>query len=332
MAKTKQKRAFSAMQPTSQLHIGNYIGALKQWAEFQDKYQCIYGIVDLHAITVPQDPKELAKNIQNLAALYIAGGIDPEKSIIFVQSHNPDHAVLAWLLSCVASVSQLKRMTQYKTKSEKLKGEASVALFDYPILMAADILLYQADIVPVGDDQKQHVELTRDLANRFNNQFGQTFKIPESKILKVGARIMSLQNPTQKMSKSDPNQSATLDLLDTPDEIMKKVQSAVTDSGREIKFDEKNKAGISNLLAIYSQTSDQTIQELEQKYQDRGYGEFKKDLAETVITFLKPMREKYQKISQDPAYIKAVLREGLEKIRPISQKTLQEAYEKIGLR
>ena len=320
------------MQPTSRLHIGNCTGALRQWAELQDEYQCIYGIVDLHAITIPQDPQELAKNTQNLATLYLAGGIDPKKSIIFVQSHNPDHAVLAWLLNCVASIGQLKRMTQYKTKSEKLKGEASVALFDYPVLMAADILLYQADIVPVGDDQKQHVELTRDLAIRFNNQFGQTFKVPKSKILKVGGRIMSLQNPTQKMSKSDPNQLAILGLLDTPDEIMKKIQSAVTDSGQEIKFDEKNKAGISNLLAIYSQVTNQTIQELEQKYQNRGYGKFKKELAEALITFLNPIREKYEKISQDPTYIKTVLREGLEKIRPISQKTLQEAYKKIGLR
>jgi len=325
-----KKLTFSGIQPTGNLHIGNYIGAIKQWRAMQEKNDCFFCIVDLHAITVPKDPNVLKERISELAALYIASGIDPEKSVIFIQSRNPDHASLTWVLDCIASMGQLKRMTQYKVKSVKLKGEASVGLFNYPVLMASDILLYQTDEVPVGEDQRQHVELTRDLAQRFNSRFGPVFKLPQVKIFKIGAKIMSLQNPGGKMSKSDEDPNGTIDLLDSPDEVRRKVKIAVTDSGREIVFRE-DKPAISNLLTIYSHLGDLPIEKIEEKYADKGYKEFKEDLAEVIINSLKPIQEKYQKIKQEKSYLDKILTDGLKKARSVSQKTLKEVYRAVGL-
>ncbi len=298
--------------------------------ELQEDYQCIYCIVDLHAVTVPQNPEILHEKIRELTALYIACGIDPEKSIIFVQSHNPDHTGLAWILDCIASMGQLERMTQYKSLSEKLKGQTSVGVFNYPALMAADILLYDTEVVPVGEDQKQHVELTRELARRFNSRYEEVFTIPDVKMMTAGARVMSLQDPESKMSKSSEDPKGTIDLLDNPDTIREKIMSAVTDTGKKIKVGPE-KEGITNLLTIYSVVSDQSIQDLEKKYQGRGYGEFKKDLAEVVVDFLKPIQEKYSEIREDENYLNQVLENGLAKAKPISQKTLEKVYNAMGL-
>jgi tryptophanyl-tRNA synthetase len=325
-----KKRIFSGIQPSGNLHIGNYVGAITQWVDLQDSYDCVYCIVDLHAITVPQDPKELKEKIRELTALYLACGIDPEKSIVFVQSHNPDHTSLAWIMDCVASMGQLERMTQYKSKSEKLKGSASVGLFNYPALMAADILLYDTEVVPVGDDQKQHVELTRELARRFNSRYDEVFTIPEVKLMTAGARVMSLQDPESKMSKSADDPKGTIDLLDKPEVTRNKVMSAVTDTGSEITA-KPDKAGITNLLTIYSVLSDQSIQELENKYQGKGYGDFKNDLAEVVVNFLEPIQKKYHQIREDKDYLDQVLKDGLSKAKPISEKTLEKAYKSMGL-
>jgi len=325
-----KKRTFSGIQPTGNLHIGNYIGAIKQWVEMQKDHECIYCVVDLHAITIPKEPKVLKKKIREVAALFIACGVDPEKSITFVQSHNSDHCALTWIMNCQASIGQLERMTQYKTKSKKQKGFVSVGLLDYPALMAADILLYQTDVVPVGDDQKQHVELTRDLAQRFNSRYGEVFKVPEAKLLKVGARVMSLQDPTKKMSKSDQDPSGTIDLLDSFDEVRRKIKTAVTDSGKEIVFRE-DKPAISNLLGIYSQLGNVLIEELEKKYQGKGYGEFKKDLAQVVVEFLKPIQKKYYQIMKDKKGLEDILEQGSKKAKAISQKTLSGVYQVMGL-
>ncbi len=324
------KRIFSGIKPTGNLHIGNYIGAVNQWVKLQQDYQCIYCIVDLHAITVPQEPKILHEKIRELTALYLACGVNPEKSIIFVQSHNPDHASLAWIMDCIASMGQLERMTQYKAIADKLKGKTSVGVFNYPALMAADILLYQTEVVPVGEDQKQHVELTREIARRFNSRYEEIFTIPKSKLMTAGARIMSLQDPESKMSKSSEDPKGTIDLLDQPDVIREKVMSAVTDTGSKI-LARPDKPGIANLLTIYSVLSDQTIKSLEEKYQGKGYGEFKKDLAEVVVDFLKPIREKYAEIREDDNYLNQVLKDGLAKAKPISQKTLEKVNNAIGL-
>lgn len=324
------KRIFSGIQPSGNLHIGNYIGAIKQWIEIQKENSCIFCIVDLHAITVPKDPKILKSKIRELVALYLACGLDAKKSIIFVQSHNPDHCVLSWILDCVASMGQFSRMTQYKSKSGKLKGEVSVGLFNYPALMAADILLYQTDIVPVGEDQKQHVELTRDLAEKFNARFGKTFKVPEVKMFKIGARVMSLQNPLEKMSKSDKDKDGVIDLLDTVEEVRRKIKIAVTDSGREIKFS-PTKPAISNLLTIYSHLSGKEIKDVEKLYAGKTYKEFKEGLTEVIIKFLKPIQEKYNKFRGNDKYLKNVLTDGFERAKEISVKTLQKVYEAVGL-
>lgn len=326
----KKRRIFSGIQPSGELHLGNYIAAIRQWLKLQDQGDCFYCIVDLHAITIPQDPKLLKERIRRLAALYLAFGLDPKKSVIFVQSHNPDHAQLAWILDCVASMGQLSRMTQYKSKSEKLKGKVSVGLFNYPVLMAADILLYQTDLVPVGDDQVQHVELTRDLAQRFNHRFGPVFKIPQYQIMKVGARIMSLQDPLHKMSKSDPNPEATVFILDSADEIRRKIRRAVTDSGREILF-RKDKPAISNLLTIYSHLSGLSIKDLEKKYQGKDYKEFKEDLAEVIVEFLRPIQKKYDQIRQEKDYLEKILTDGSKKAQAISQKIMSKVYQAVGL-
>ncbi len=323
-----KKRVFSGIQPSGDLHLGNYIGAISQWIKMQDQYECFFCIVDLHAITVPQDPKELNRKIRKLAALYLACGLNPEKSTIFIQSHNLDHASLTWILDCLASMGQLERMTQYKTKSNQTK--TSVGLFNYPVLMAADILLYQTDLVPVGQDQKQHVELTRDLAQKFNSRFGPVFKIPKAKMLSTGAKIMSLQNPKQKMSKSSLDKKGTIDLLDSPKVIKNKIMSAVTDSGQEIKI-AKDKPGISNLLTIYSAISKASINQLEVQYQNKNYGQLKSDLAQKLAEFLNPIQDRYQKIYQDKDSLENILQDGTKRARKVSQKTLDRAQKKIGL-
>lgn len=324
------KRIFSGIQPSGKLHLGNYIGAIKQWVELQKDYDCIYCIVDLHAITVPQDPEVLHEKIRELTALYLASGINLEKSTIFVQSHNPDHASLAWILDCIATMGQLERMTQYKAKSKKKKTSVTVGLFNYPALMAADILLYDTEVVPVGDDQVQHVELTRELARRFNSRYQEVFKIPKPKLMTAGARVMSLQEPKSKMSKSSEDPKGTIDLLDEPEMIREKIISAVTDTGDKI-IAGPDKPGITNLLTIYSVLSDKPIKELEAEYQGKGYGEFKKDLAEVVVQFLKPIQEKYHQISQDSDYLDQVLQSGLEKAKPISERTLKKVHQTMGL-
>ncbi len=325
-----KKRVFSGIQPSGDLHIGNYIGAIKQWVKMQEDYQCIYCIVDLHTVTIFQDPKVLKRRTRELVALYLACGINLKESIIFVQSHNPDHASLSWIMDCIASMGQFKRMTQYKSKSKKQKSFVSVGLFNYPALMAADILLYQTDVVPVGGDQKQHVELTRDLAGRFNSRFGKVFKEPDVSLLEVGARVKSLQDPSKKMSKSDEDPNGTIDLLDSAKEVERKIKSAVTDSGKEIVFRE-DKPAISNLLGIYSQLGDISIEELEKKYKGKGYGEFKADLAKVVVEFLKPIQKKYSEIMEDEEGLEEILAQGAKKAKTISKKTLGEVYRVMGL-
>jgi tryptophanyl-tRNA synthetase len=286
-----KKRIFSGAQPTGQLHIGNYLGALKNWAAMQDDYDGIYCIVNLHAITLPQDPKTLRQKTLDLARVYLAAGIDPTKSTIFIQSDVPEHAELAWTLSCIARMGELERMTQFKDKGKGNAERAGVGLFTYPVLMASDILLYQTDLVPVGQDQKQHLELTRDLAERFNRDFGDTFKVPEPYIPKAGASIKSLQDPEKKMSKSDENAAGAIFLLDDADTITKKIKRAVTDSGTDITFDETRPA-ITNLLTIYQLLTGKSNYECEQHFEGKGYGHFKTELAETVVEFLRPFQER----------------------------------------
>ncbi len=323
------KTLFSGVQPSGTPTIGNYIGALKHFVELQDDYKCFYCIVDQHAITVPQDPEELRKNIRSLASLYLAVGIDPNKSVLFVQSEVPAHAQAAWMLQCISYIGELERMTQFKSKSQG-KEAVSAGLLTYPPLMAADILLYNADIVPVGDDQKQHMELTRDLAERFNKRYGEIFTIPEAKIPKVGARIMSLQEPTKKMSKSDENQKAFISMLDTPKQIEKKIKSAVTDSEGVIKYDPENKPGVSNLLAIYSILSDRSIADLEKDYEGKGYGVFKKDLAEVVIETLAPIQKRYNELINSEE-LDRILDEGAEKANEIASETVRKMEKAMGL-
>ncbi|MHA6251694.1 tryptophan--tRNA ligase [Oceanobacillus sp. CAU 1775] len=320
---------FSGIQPSGTLTLGNYLGAIKQFVELQDEYQCYFCIVDEHAITVPQDRLELRKNIRSLAALYLASGLDPKKATLFIQSEVPAHTQLGWMLQTISYVGELERMTQYKDKSSG-KDAVSSALLTYPPLMAADILLYQADIVPVGDDQKQHMELTRDLAQRFNNRFNDIFTIPEVRIPKVGARIMSLQEPTKKMSKSDENIRSFVSMLDNPKTIEKKIKSAVTDSEGIVKFDKENKPGISNLLTIYSSCTGETIADLEKKYEGKGYGEFKQDVADTVVKVLQPIQEKYAELI-DSEELDQILDEGAEQARLVSNKTIAKAKKAMGL-
>lgn len=326
------KRVFSGIQPSGNLHLGNYIGAISQWVDSQNQGDdCIFCIVDLHAITVPQDPKTLRKRIREVAALYLAAGVDPERSSIFVQSENSDHAVGCWILDCYTGMGQLSRMTQYKSKSENIKEFASVGLFNYPVLMAADILLYQTDEVPVGEDQVQHIELARDLAEKFNSKYGQVFTLPEPRLLTGGARIMSLQNPDNKMSKSDLDQNGTIDLLDDIDLARKKIMTAVTDSDNLVKYDLGDKKAISNLLTIYSCLSGKEVSDIEKEYAGKGYKEFKQSLADVVAEFLKSYQKKYGKVTSDMSYLDEVLDKGLSKVKPISSKTLARMYDAIGL-
>lgn len=317
-----KKIVFSGIKPSGDLHLGNYIGAMKQWVAGQNDGLNVFCVVDLHAITVPQDPKDLTARTREISALILAAGVDPKKSLLFVQSHNPDHANLGWVLNCYLSMGQLNRMTQYKEKSEG-KESVSVGLFDYPALMAADILLYDTTEVPVGDDQKQHVELTRDVAEKFNSKYGQTFVLPEPKIPKSGGRVMSLVDPTKKMSKSDANPNGAIGLLEDPKSARKKIMSAVTDSGSEVKMDWDNKPGISNLLEIYAQLSGKEYTG------GNNYGEFKSAVADVVEKFLVSFQEKYKQISQS-GKLDEILKEGAQKSYALSHLKLLEVYKKIG--
>lgn len=323
------KTIFSGIQPSGTLTLGNYIGAMRQFVELQDEYNCFFCIVDQHAITVPQDRLELRKNIRSLAALYLAVGIDPAKSTLFIQSEVPAHAQAGWMLQCVSYIGELERMTQFKDKSRG-KEAVSAGLLTYPPLMAADILLYSTDLVPVGEDQKQHLELTKVLAERFNKKYAEIFTIPEVRIPKVGARIMSLQDPTKKMSKSDPNQKSFISLLDDPKQIEKKIKSAVTDSDGVIRYDKERKPGVSNLLSIYSILGGISIQDLEAKYAGKGYGELKADLTEIVINALKPIQEKYYSLIESDK-LDDILDEGAEKANKVASKMLKKMENAMGL-
>lgn len=325
-----KKRAFSGIQPTGDIHIGNYLGAIQHWVKLQDDYDNIFCIVDLHTITVPQNPKTLKAKIREVTGIIFAAGIDPKKSSVFVQSHIPAHAELAWILSCFIPMGWMSRMTQFKEKSKEMKKQVSVGLFNYPSLMAADILLYQTDVVPVGEDQKQHVELTRDVAERFNSIYGETFKIPVPLIPNIGARIMGLDDPTKKMSKSTVRKGHAIYLLDHPDTIRSKIMGATTDSLREIRFDE-NRPGIYNLLTIYQLFTGAERAEIEAMFEGKGYMDFKKELAEVIIQGLRPFQSRYQELTADPTYIESLLKEGASRVAPIAEKTLSSVKEKVGL-
>ncbi|ANB62053.1 tryptophan--tRNA ligase [Anoxybacteroides amylolyticum] len=323
------KTILSGIQPSGVITLGNYIGAMRQFVELQHEYNCYFCIVDQHAITVPQDPQELRQNIRRLAALYLAVGIDPAKATLFIQSEVPAHAQAGWIFQCLAYIGELERMTQFKDKSEG-KEAVSAGLLTYPPLMAADILLYNTDIVPVGEDQKQHIELTRDLAERFNKRYGDIFTIPEARIPKIGARIMSLSDPTKKMSKSDPNPKSFITLLDDAKTIEKKVKSAVTDSEGTIRYDKENKPGVTNLLNIYSILANKSMEQLEKEYAGKGYGQFKADLAQVIIDTLTPIQEKYYHLMES-ATLDQVLDEGAEKANRVANAMLKKMEDAIGL-
>lgn len=323
------KTIFSGIQPSGNVTLGNYIGAMKQFVELQDEYNSYFCIVDQHAITVHQDPVELRKNIRKLAALYVAIGLDPERATLFIQSEVPAHAQLGWMMQCIAYIGELERMTQFKDKSTG-KDAVTAGLLTYPPLMAADILLYNTDLVPVGEDQKQHLELTRDLAERFNRKYRDILTVPEVKIPKVGARIMSLAEPTKKMSKSDPNQKSFISLLDTPKQLEKKIKSAVTDSEGIVKFDKENKPGVSNLLSIYSILGNKSIEDLESYYEGKGYGDFKGDLAEVVVKALEPIQTRYYDLIETDK-LDDILDEGAERANRVAMKTLVKIENAMGL-
>ena len=326
-----RQRVFSGIQPSGNLHLGNYLGALKNWVGLQERYENYFCIVDLHAITVPQDPKVLRAKIREIAAIYLASGIDPEKSVVFRQSRVSEHTELTWLLNCVARFGELSRMTQFKDKSQKGGAEsASVGLYDYPVLMAADILLYNAHLVPVGEDQRQHLELTRTLARRFNHLYGETFVVPEAMILKTGARVMALDEPTAKMSKSSPVQGSYVAILDEPDVVRRKIRRAKTDSGSEIAAS-PDKPAITNLLDIYAGLTDVPVTEIEEQYRGKGYGDLKKDLAEVVVEGLSPIRDRTRELLDNPRELDEILEAGAEKAREIARSTLREAWTRMGL-
>ena len=325
-----KKRVFSGIQPTGDIHIGNYLGAIQHWVASQSELDSIFCIVDLHAITVPQDSKTLKSKIREVAGLLFAAGIDPKLSTVFVQSHISAHAELTWILNCFIPIGWMKRMTQFKEKSQKQKEQVSTGLFDYPALMAADILLYGTDLVPVGEDQKQHVELARDVAQRFNSIYGETFVVPEVVIPETGARIMGLEDPTKKMSKSEAGQGHIIYLLDSPDDIRAKIMRATTDSLREIRFDE-SRPGICNLLVIYELFTKLGRKEIEARFEGKGYVDLKRELAEVVVENLSPLQSRYRELTADPAYIDSLLTEGAAKIRPVAEKTLTLVKDRVGL-
>jgi tryptophanyl-tRNA synthetase len=323
-------RIFSGIRPTGDLHIGNYLGAIKQWIALQEDNECVYCIVDLHAITTPYDPKKLQKNILETAAVYLAAGINPEKSIIFVQSSIKEHTELAWLLGTIAPMGELSRMTQFKEKSQQHKDYINSGLFTYPVLQAADILLYKTTAVPVGKDQVQHIELSRTIAKKFNQKFGKVFDEPEVILPKAGAKIMSLTNPKKKMSKSDDPKSS-IGLFDSPTEIKKKIMSAETDSGKDVRYNITKKLGISNLLTIYSLITSRSTQDIEKDFKGKGYGDFKKALAEELTKYLEPFRRKQKELETRDTYVKDVLEKGASRAQVIAQTTLAEVKSKMGL-
>lgn len=323
------KKIFSGIQPSGTLTIGNFFGAIQQFVQLQNDHDCYFCIVDEHAITVPQDPKELKNHVRSLAALYIAAGIDPNKATLFIQSEVPAHAQLGWMIQSISYVGELERMTQFKDKSDGKDGVSS-ALLTYPALMAADILLYQTDIVPVGDDQTQHLELTRHVAQRFNNRFKETFVIPDIRIPKVGARVMSLQEPLKKMSKSDQNQKGFISMLDTPKTIEKKIKSAVTDSEGVVKYDKENKPGVSNLLSIYASCTGESIDAIVKRYEGKGYGDFKNGVAKAVIGLLEPIQDRYHALIDSDA-LDTILDEGAKKAAITANKTLNKAKKAMGM-
>ena len=324
----QKKRIFSGIQPSGDLTLGSYMGAIKNWVALQDEYECIYCVVDMHAITVRQNPADLRRRALSQLAQYLACGLDPEKCVLFIQSHVPQHAELGWILGCYTQFGELSRMTQFKDKSAKHKDNITAGLFTYPVLMAADILLYQTDLVPVGADQKQHVELCRDIAQRFNGVYSETFNLPEPFIPKMGARIMSLANPESKMSKSDPD--GCIYLMDKPEDIMRKFKRAVTDSEMAVKFDKENKPGISNLLTVYCTSTGKTLEEAEAEFAGQGYGVFKPAVGEAVVELLRPIREEAQRLLADKAYLEGVYREGAQRAQYLANKTLSKVQRKIG--
>ena len=324
-----KKRIFSAVQPSGNLTLGNYLGALKNWAELQDEFECIYCVADLHAITVRQEPAVLRKKSLDTLALYLASGIDPQKAAFFLQIHVPEHTQLSWVLGCNTMFGELSRMTQFKDKSQKHADNINAGLFTYPVLMAADILLYQADLVPVGSDQKQHIELARDIANRFNGAYSPTFTVPEAYILKSSARIMSLAEPERKMSKSDPNANASIFMLDSKDDIIRKFKRAVTDSEARVAEDPA-RPGIYNLVNIYSCLTGKSGSEIEKEFDGKGYGDFKLAVGEACADALAPLQAEFQKLTKDKAYLDGILREGTEKASYIARKTMQKVYRKVG--
>ncbi|CAB5239543.1 unannotated protein [freshwater metagenome] len=327
------KRVLSGIQPTSDsFHLGNYVGALRQWVALQEGHDAYYCIVDLHALTMETDPALMRKRTLASAAQLIALGIDPNRSTLFVQSQVAQHNQLGWIMECITGFGEASRMTQFKDKSSKNGSDSTkVGLFTYPMLQAADILLYQADLVPVGEDQRQHIELTRDLATRFNSRYGQTFQIPEGFILKAGAKINDIQEPTAKMSKSSGTSNGVIELMDTPESNTKKIKSAVTDTGREVRFDEKEKPGISNLLTIHSALSGQTISSIEKDFDGKGYGDFKSAVAEVVVEYLRPIRTRALELLEDESHLITLLSQGAAKARVVAAQTLDETYKNLGL-
>lgn len=323
-------RVFSGIRPTGELHIGNYLGAIKQWLELQEKHECVFCIVDLHAITTPYDQGKLPGDIINVALAYLAAGLNPERCLLFVQSQIKEHTELAWLLGTITPLGELQRMTQFKEKAKKHKEYINAGLLNYPVLMASDILLYQTDIVPVGEDQKQHVELARTIARKFNQRFGKVFQEPKTLLPQIGAKIMSLQAPKKKMSKTDDPRGC-IGLFDEPEEIQKKIRAAVTDTGKVIKYDPEKKPGIANLLTIYSLFSKKTIKEIEKKFKGKGYADFKKSLAELLINSLEPFRRKKKELLTREVYVKEILNQGAKRAQSIAQSTMQEVRKKMGL-
>ncbi len=331
MKSSEKKIIFSGIQPTGAIHIGNYLGAIKNWVELQNdpQYECFFSIVDLHAMTIPYGASQFQKIIYNTVLDNLAAGLNPEKCVIFIQSQVKEHAELTWILSTLTPLGELERMTQFKEKSKEQKKEVNAGLLTYPVLQAADILLYNTDYVPVGKDQEQHIEMSRTLARKFNARFGQTFKEPQTLIPKTGAKIMSLQDPAKKMSKSRPE--SYIALFDSENEIRQKIKTSVTDSGKEIKYDEKNKPAISNLLTIYHLFSEKPIKEIEKNYAGKGYADFKKDLTEIIIEYLKPLRQKREKLEKNPDYIRDILEQGRIKAQKIASQTMEEVKKAAGL-
>ena len=326
----QKKRILSGIQPSGNLTLGSYLGAIKNWAELADEYDCYYMMADMHTITARQVPADLRRNTLTQLAAYIASGLDPETNVLFVQSHVPAHAQMAWVLDCYTMFGELSRMTQFKDKSAKNADNINAGLFTYPALMAGDILLYQADLVPVGGDQKQHVELCRDIANRFNGIYGETFKLPEPYIPKVGARIMSLTSPESKMSKSDKDPNGCVYMLEKPEDIMRKFKKAVTDSDACVRYDTANKPGVSNLMQIYSVAAGRSFDQIEAEFDGRGYGDFKKAVGEAVVEMLRPIREETERLLADKAYLEGIYRSGAERASRVADRTVSKVYKKVG--